>query len=322
MGVHESRVLCAVVVTGAVLTAATPNFLTWRNLLNLLDGYATPGIFAVGLLVVLISGGIDMSFTATAAVTQYVMAKALVGWGGTWAEAFVLSASLGCVIGAVNGLLIHRLRVSAIIITIATLNVLFGVLMFVTGGTYITDLPDWFTDGVTFLSFSDSDGNAFSVSLQTAALVAAFAFTAFLLQKTALGRQVYALGGNPEAAGRIGINVGRLHVLIYGYMGALAGIAGVTDAQLAQTVAPSALVGTELDVLAAVLLGGASLTGGVGSVTGTFLGLALLAELQNGMVLVGVSSYWARFLVGGVIILSSAATALSQRTRAGVAFRV
>ncbi|NBR12813.1 MAG: ABC transporter permease, partial [Alphaproteobacteria bacterium] len=136
-----------------------------------------------------------------------------------------------------------------------------------------------------------------------------------LLNRTNIGRQIYALGGNREAAQRLGFNVFRLNILVYCYMGLTAGVASLIQAQLAQSVAPTVLVGKELDVLAAVVLGGASLMGGVGTVLGTVLGLALLAIMQNGLILIGVSSYWSQFFVGFVILLSVSATALSARRK-------
>jgi simple sugar transport system permease protein len=142
-------------------------------------------------------------------------------------------------------------------------------------------------------------------------LVAVFVLTWFLLNRTSTGRQIYAMGGNPDASQRLGFNLFRLNLIVYGYMGFVAGCAALVHAQLSQSVAPTVLVGKELDVLAAVVLGGASLTGGVGTVLGTVLGLMLLAIMQNGLVLLGVSSYWSQFFVGLVILLSVSATALS-----------
>jgi len=313
---HEAFLLIAVVLVGFILAVATPTFLSWRNLFNLIDSYAATGVFGAGLLLVLIAGGIDISFTATAAISQYLTASLLVARGGDWVSVFAVSAVVGAAIGTLTGLLVHTLRVSAIIVTIATLNMLYGVLIFVTNGAYIYDLPDWFTDGGSLVEIADTPDSTYSISIQAAVLAVVLAATAVILRHSSVGRQIYGLGGNAEAARRLGVNILRLHLLVYGYMGLLAGIAGVIEAQLAHSVAPAALIGTELDVLAVVLLGGASLAGGVGGVFGTILGLALLAELQNGLVLLGISSYWSRLLVGSVIIVSSGAAVLGRRAQA------
>jgi simple sugar transport system permease protein len=159
------------------------------------------------------------------------------------------------------------------------------------------------------------------VNLQIVLLVLSFAMTWILLYHTNIGRQIFALGGNPEGAQRLAFNVWKLHLIVYVYMGIMAGLASVAQAQLAQSVIPASLVGKELDVVAAVVLGGASLLGGSGSVVGTMLGLALLAVMQNGLTVMGVSSYWLQFFVGLVIVWAVTLTAMEAR-RTGMLGRV
>src|SRR5262245_66197365 len=142
----------------------------------------------------------------------------------------------------------------------------------------------------TLFRSEDASGVPYALNLQILVLVIAFAVAWLLLNRTNLGRQIYAMGGNKDAAQRLGFHVFRLNILVYGYLGFVAGIASIVQAQLAQSVTPTVLVGKELDVLAAVVLGGESLTGGAGTVMGAILGVTLLAILQNGLVLVGVSS--------------------------------
>ena len=305
--------LIVTLVLGFVLSVSTESFFSLRNLLDLLSSYAFVGVLAAGLLVVLISGGIDISFTATASIAQYVMMAYLIDYDGNWLIAFAMAGVIGIALGAVNAVLIHYLRVSSIIITIATLNIFFGLLIFITKGAYLYTFPDWFSSGYNLFEYTDAAGNYYSLSLQILVLFAAFALTYVLLNRTTTGRQIYAMGSNPEAAKRLGFNILWLHLFVYCYMGFLAGIASVIQAQLAQSIAPTVLVGKELDVLAAVVLGGASLTGGVGSVGGALLGIALLAFLQNGLILLGVSSYWSPVFTGAVILISVSATTYSGR---------
>ena len=305
--------LIVTLVLGFVLSVSTESFFSLRNLLDLLSSYAFVGVLAAGLLVVLISGGIDISFTATASIAQYVMMAYLIDYDGNWLIAFAMAGVIGIALGAVNAVLIHYLRVSSIIITIATLNIFFGLLIFITKGAYLYTFPDWFSSGYNLFEYTDAAGNYYSLSLQILVLFAAFALTYLLLNRTTTGRQIYAMGSNPEAAKRLGFNILWLHLFVYCYMGFLAGIASVIQAQLAQSIAPTVLVGKELDVLAAVVLGGASLTGGVGSVGGALLGIALLAFLQNGLILLGVSSYWSPVFTGAVILISVSATTYSGR---------
>lgn len=319
---HEGRLLLVVVALGAFLSLATPSFATLQNAVDLLTSNAFAGMLAAGLLVVLISGGIDISFTATASVAQYV-ALTLANQGALgWAGVAAVGAALGTVLGLLNAVLIGTLRLSSIIVTIATLNLYFGLLMFATRGNEIFALPDWFVNGASWVVHTDADKNEYAINLQMLGLVAAFALTALLLKRTNLGRQVYALGSNADAAARVGVPVFRLNLLVYGYMGLIAGLASLVQAQNAQSVSPNALVGRELDVLAAVVLGGASLTGGVGTVFGTILGVTLLAFLQNGLLLLGVPSYWSQCFTGAVILLAVSALAIERRRQRGHARRV
>ncbi len=312
---HEFWLASVIAVLVVFLSIATQGFLTLQNLFDLLTSYAFLGILAAGLLVVLISGGIDISFTATASIAQYVTMLLANQYGLDWFSVFALAILVGVLLGAINAILIDRLQISSIIVSIATLNIFFGLLIFITKGKYIYSLPDWFSKGVYFFEYVDADEISYGLNLQIIALVGMFTITWLLLNRTNIGRQIYALGGNREAAQRLGFNVFRLNILVYCYMGLTAGVASLIQAQLAQSVAPTVLVGKELDVLAAVVLGGASLAGGVGTVLGTVLGLALLAIMQNGLILIGVSSYWSQFFVGLVILLSVSATALSARRK-------
>jgi simple sugar transport system permease protein len=144
-------------------------------------------------------------------------------------------------------------------------------------------------------------------------LLAVIALAAVLMNRTSVGRQIYAMGSNMDAAGRMGFHLLRLHFFVYCFMGMLAGIAGLVQAQLVQTVAPNSIVGRELEVVAAVILGGASLAGGAGTVFGTVLGVTLIAVMQNGLALLGVSSYWHKVVIGLIILASVSITAYNQK---------
>jgi simple sugar transport system permease protein len=312
---HEFWLLVVVLVFCAGLSIATDSFLTLQNFFDLLTSNAFIGVLAAGLLVVLVSGGIDISFTATASVTQYVALTMANKYGIGWLGLFAIACGIGVACGLINAIFIQKLRISSIIVSIATLNIFYGLLIFITGGKYITSLPKYFRDGIWWFEYVDADETPYALNFQVAILILAFVLTWLLLNRTNIGRQIYALGGNRDAAQRLGFHVFGLNCLVYGYMGFIAGLASLVQAQLAQSVTPTVLVGKELDVLAAVVLGGASLMGGVGSVLGTILGVALLAILQNGLVLVGVSSYWSQLFVGLVILVSVSTTAWSQRRR-------
>jgi simple sugar transport system permease protein len=312
---HEFWLLAVVIVFCIGLGLATDSFLTLQNLFDLLTSNAFVGILAAGLLVVLVAGGIDISFTATASVAQYVALSFALSQGLGWFAIFAIAGAVGLACGLINAVFITKLRISSIIVSIATLNIFYGLLIFFSGGRYITSLPKYFRDGVWWFEYDDASGTPYALNLQILVLVLAFVCTWTLLNRTNIGRQIYAMGGNKDAAQRLGFHVFRLNCLVYGYLGLIAGFGSLVQAQLAQSVTPTVLVGKELDVLAACVLGGASLSGGVGTVFGTILGVALLAILQNGLVLVGVSSYWSQLFVGLIILIAVSITAWSERRR-------
>lgn len=298
-----------------VLTALRPNFLSVQNILEMMNATAFNGILVSGLLVVLIAGGIDISFAAVASVAQYAALTVANATGAGWGEIVAIAGAIGLGLGLLNGILVSTLGIASIIVTIATQSVIYGILLTVTRGQDIFTLPAWFGDGVDLFVTTDAKGNVYAISLQIWALVLAFAGAWFLLNRTRFGRQVFALGGNPEAARRVGFGTTRLNLLVYGYMGLVAGLASLVQAQYTQSVSPTALVGRELEVVAAAVLGGASLDGGHGSVLGAILGLALVVIMKNGLALLGVSSYWTDFFTGLVIVAAVAGMAARARRR-------
>ena len=310
---HETWLLLVTVTLAAALSIISPAFFTLRNAQDLITANAFTSILAAGLLLVLISGGIDISFTATATVAQYIAMTVANAHNVGWIGVILIASAAGIALGLVSAVLIHVFRVPSIIATLGTLNAFYGLLVFVTRGNYIYTLPDWFDSGINLLEFRDAEQNYYSLNFQMIASVLVLGIAWFILRRTRLGRQIIAFGGNHEAAERIGLPILRIQLFVYGWMGWCAGIASLAQAQLAQSIAPTVLVGRELDVLAAVVLGGASLAGGVGSVLGSVLGLTLVAILQNGLILAGVSSYWSDFATGVVILIAVSATARRVR---------
>lgn len=301
----EAILLGFLVTVCAVLSIASDQFLTLVNLANLLNASAINIIFAVGLVVVLIAGGIDISFAVAASVVQYVTVFALgyIG-GGNWAWGFLIAGSLGIGLGLINAFLIHYFRIISIVVTIATFNAFFGLLMFFTSGRYLYNLPDWWTSRVILIEYKTASGRWAELILPVAVMaVAAFA-TWFLIRKTTTGRQLYAFGDNPEGASRIGINVAAMQAIAFGWAGMMAGIAGLMQVNIVQEVVPNALLGRELDVLAAVVLGGARLGGGKGTVLGCILGVMLVAIIKNGLNLLGISPFAFKMIVGAFILFA------------------
>jgi simple sugar transport system permease protein len=312
---HEAWLLAVILVMGALLGAMAPGFLTIANFVDLLETYSVQGVLALGLFVVLVSGGIDISFMATASVAQYLAAFLAARWH--WPGIFCIPIGLltGIALGCINATLIYLVRVTSIIATIATMSVFFALLMYATGGKLISDMPDWWTDRVVFAQWQNADGDLVRINLPIVALAVAALLTWLMMTRSNAGRQIYAMGGNLESARRVGIHIGRLHYLAYGFLGFMAALGGLLQAHRVGEAVPNALYGQELSVLSAAVLGGASLNGGAGSVPGVLCGIVLLAILQNGLNLMGVSPYFFQIVIGLVILVATSVMVLSARRR-------
>ena len=301
----ETWLVVVLLVISAGLSMASNQFFTIANLFNLLNTSSTNLIFAVGLLVVLIAGGIDISFAVAASVVQYVVALALakIGGGG-WLTGLAFAAVAGIALGAINAALIYYFRIISIVVTIATFNIFFGLLMFFTHGVSIYNLPEWWTHRTVLFEFQQANGNWAQLTLPVAIMAACVVATWVLIRHSTTGRQLYAFGDNPEGARRLGINIAAMHFIVFGWLGLMSGIAGLVQVHYAQEVVPNALVGRELDVLAAVVLGGARLGGGRGTVLGCILGVFLISVTQNGLNLLGISPYAFKMIVGATILMA------------------
>ncbi len=314
---NEFLLFLLILAIALVIESMTPEFLTIGNIYDLLNNYAMLTILACGLFIVLISGGIDISFQATTIISQYVMVLIINMITANFVLAFLISGSIGLLLGMVNAVLVNKLKVPSIIITISTLNVFYGLLLFLSKGEWLYKYPRWFEDGVTLFQFTAADGYDYGLTLPMVVTFIVVSLTAFIMNKTSIGRQTYAVGGNQEAASRVGFSTLKVQLFAYGYLGLLAGVAGVVQSYTILTVAPDSLLGYELTVLAAVVLGGTSIIGGRGTLLGTVLGVVLIALIQNGLNLLGVSSYWHTVITGGVILVSISTTAWRQRKQGG-----
>jgi len=312
---YEMNLLAAVIVLAAVITSVNPSFLTLENFFDLAKSYSFLGIFAIGVLIVLISGGIDISFSAIATVGEYAMTVVMIRHGGNMATCFLISCGIGIVLGMINALLIHNFQIPTIITTIATLNIYYGILTVLSGGKWIYNLPAWFQQFaiIRVFTLTSADGIPYGLSIITVFWFFLILIAWIILRYTTLGRALYAMGGSMSAARRAGLNILRLQLFVYGFMGFTSGVAGVVQALLVQTVAPNSIVGKELNVIAAVVLGGASLSGGTGTIFGTILGVTLIAIMGNGLTLMRVSSFWYDVCIGLVILIAVGASAYRRR---------
>jgi simple sugar transport system permease protein len=306
-----TALLC--VVVGLV----NPVFLSAPNLLDLVRNSITTGLFALGVLIALISGGIDVSFTAIAAVSMYGTVKLFVQLDpqAPLILIFLVGAAIGALLGTINGILIAFFRLPTLIVTLGTLSLFRGFLLTFLGTRHIVDLPNAMIDlSRTYLYRGKlADGSLFSLPATTLVLVGITIVVAALLRFTVVGRFIYALGGSEVASSRLGIPVARTKLFIYVFIGLIAGITGIVHSSQARVANPFDLVGSELNVIAAVVLGGARITGGRGGIFGTFLGVSLVTIINNSLVLLNVSSLWDRCVIGALIILGAGVPLLLRR---------
>ena len=316
----ETMVALTTIVLSILIGVINPVFFTVGNLFDLLRSAVVMGIFAMGVLIVIISGGIDVSFTAVAIFAMYSTVRVLnsvMPDAPIWI-AFALSGLIGLGLGLFNAFFISRFRLPTLIVTLGTQSMFRGLLLFAIGNKIIRDIPPSMTEfsRATVMEVSMASGGVSKLHPAIFLALAIALLVFLLLRYTMLGRGIYALGGAREAAERAGFNISRIQYFIYGFVGLLAGIAGLTYGALNRQANPQDIVGTELDVIAAVVLGGATLTGGRGSVIGALLGVALITIMSNSLVLVGVPSEWRRVVTGAIIIIGTGIPAIQAQINA------
>ena len=317
---NETLVAGVIMLFCILATLSDPRFLTITTVSDLLRASIVIGILAVGAMLVLVSGGIDVSFTAIAVFAMYSSTVlTLAVWPEMpWPLIFVISLIFGAALGAINGFFIAFLGLPTLIVTLGTLSVFRGFLLTFVGSQRISDLPPAMRDfsrGVLARGTTEA-GNFYSIPWSALALLVVFVVTWVILQKTMLGRYIYAIGGSVESARRIGINVKWIQFFVYVYVGALAGLAGIIYGSVGRMADPFSLVGLELSVIAAVVLGGARLIGGYGTLTGTLLGVALIVIVQNSLIVIGIPTTWQSVTIGLLILLGTGVPAYRAKRAA------
>lgn len=311
-----------IVVLSLYVSSQAPSFFTYENMVNVLKASSVTGIFALGVLIVIISGGIDVSFVAIAQATQYFTVWVLLKHitGGNLIITFLIAVVMGAALGFFNGYLIDHFKMPAIIITISTQNLFYGIMYVVTRGKLLYEIPAYIrplADTKLFVQTA-ANGATYGISTVTILWLVLAILVSFFLKVSITGRTIYWVGGNTLAAERVGINIKRTTLLVWTLAGAIAGIASIAHVAVVQTVIPNSIVGTELPVIAVVILGGASIKGGKGSVSGTILGVLLFAIVSNSLTLLQISSYWYNVFTGFIIVVSivlNAVQDLQQKKR-------
>ena len=293
---QESRVLLGLVLLLVLFSFATPHFLDQRNLFNVARQVTMLSIVAFGMTVVLLAGGIDLSVGSVMAVTGVMVAALMKRYEVAIPLAIFLSISAGLGIGLINGLVTNYLGIPAFIATLAMMTIARGLVLLYTKATPIYDFPKAFD----FLG----QGYVGPVPFPVILLLVIFGLMYLMLRYTVLGRYAYAIGGNAEVCRLSGINVKLHSAILFAISGLCAGIAGVILASRMGAGEPTSAQGMELDAIAAVVVGGTSLFGGKGTLTGTLLGALLMGVLANGLSLMGIEPFIQMAISGVIIILA------------------
>ncbi len=280
-----------------IVSILNPSFLSIANIFNVLRQVSISAIIAFGMTFVILTGGIDLSVGSTLALTGAIAASLL----ASGMDPFLtmgIALIIGLILGAINGVVITKGKVAPFIATLATMTIYRGLTLVFTEGRPISGLGDHYS----FQLFGKGYFLGFPVPVVT--MIIAFFILYFILQKTTFGRRVYAVGGNEEAAKLSGINTDRVKIAVYAITGFFAALSALILTSRLNSAQPTAGESYELDAIAAVVLGGTSLNGGKGWIFGTLIGALIIGVLNNGMNLIGVSSFWQQVVKGIVILLA------------------
>jgi inositol transport system permease protein len=290
---HRFGLLFVILLVGLALSFTTDTFLSVANLTNVARQVSINGILAVGVTFVLLTAGVDLSLGSVVALSG--VACAMFAHPGEHSVIVPILVGLltGAACGLVNGVLVTRGGVAPFIVTLGMMTIARGLALILSGGRPVANM----SDSLTSLA---GDIGGFPIPVLCFAIVSALAW--FFLRDFRLGRHLYAVGGNENAARAAGISVERVKLFAYVVCGLLTGLAGVVLAARITTGQPNAGQAYELDAIAAVVIGGTSLSGGVGTITGTLLGVLLIGVINNGLDLMGVSSYYQAVIKGVIIV--------------------
>ena len=306
---HREFMIFYIIVLGVIAMAyAIPEFLSHQNMSAVLLALADQSIIAVGMTLLLVSGGFDMSVGSTMALAGATTAIWLT-LGLPVPIAILLGLAVGALIGAINGLIIAEVGINPFITTLGMMSLARGMLMVVSDGKNISGLPDSFT--------VIGQGSVFGIQYPIIISIVLVAAGDFLLRRSRFFRQNYYMGANEKAAVLSGINVKKMKVFNYALTGLLAALAGIIITARLGSASTSAGKGLELRVISAVIIGGASLKGGVGTVFGSFLGALLMAIIVSSINLLGVQLNWIDFVLGATLLLAVMADTFAKRKTSG-----
>ena len=304
---NEFYITVIIIVLACIIQVISGQFFTSNNLVDLLRSMIVPGMMAAGLFMVIVSGNIDVSFPYTAMLCMFAVTKwfSVIDYQGPVFLAFLIAGVIGMVLGLLNGVLAAWLKLPTLIITLGTCTIFLGITQGVLQSSVISVLPGPMAKMVTTNLFSVVNGETglgSSMPVSILFLVAIYLIVGFIMKYTMLGRGIYAVGGDPVAAERAGFNVSFIRIFVFTFMGAIGGITGITQVTVSGMCQINFFDGYEMTIIAAVVLGGANIAGGSGSVIGTFLGVLLMKMISNNLILLGIPTNWSKFMTGILII--------------------
>ncbi|MBU4528300.1 MAG: ABC transporter permease [Desulfomicrobium sp.] len=307
--VREVNVLVALIIVGALISLFTPYFLTTNNLMGVSRAFSLTAIMSIGMVMVIITGGIDLSVGSAMGLAGLVTALC---FDAGFSSAISVSAGIGVgmVFGVTNGLLITAIGLPPFIATLGTLSIGRGLMYMITHGVPVTpDTPE---------SFSVlGQGYLGPVPVPVVIMLVLMVVFALIMTRTRFGRHVYATGGNEHAARLSGVKTDRVKLAVYTLSSTIAALAGIIGFSRYLSAEPASGFGSELDVIAAAAIGGASLAGGVGSVTGAVVGAALVGVIANGIVLLNINTYAQQAITGGVILIAVSLDVIRNKLKGG-----
>jgi ribose transport system permease protein len=304
---REIGIFIFVLLFCVALRMASPQFLARANLLALVVGMSFDMIVAVGMTVLMVSGGFDMSVGSTLALAGAVAGYCMAKFGLPVWFSIVLGIAVGCFIGLINGLLVTKVQVNPFITTLGMMQVVRGIVFLLTSGLGIPNLPKEFN--------YFGQGKWFDVQIPVWIMLFLVIVGEILLRRSKYFRQSYFVGGNERSARLSAINIDQVKIMNYVIVAALAALSGILLAGRMSSASVSAGLGAELRVISAVVIGGASLSGGEGTVLGALLGVILMSLISNGLNLLGINVYWQNIVIGAVLIIAVAADSLSRRNK-------
>ena len=300
--------LVAMFIFLTVFPTTRSTFLTPKNMFNILRQNASNLFLATGMTMVIILGGIDLSVGSVIALSGVVAAGCVVNFGLPEAVGFIAAIAVGAAVGLFNGFIICKTDIPPFIVTLASMNITKGIALVLTGGAPIRCMTDAF-------KFPGA-GYVGPVPTPVILMIIIFILAALMINKTQLGRHIYAVGGNVQAAKFSGISVQKVKFIVYAYTGVMAGIAGVVIASRLYSGQPTAGDGAEMDAIASVVVGGTSMSGGSGRIGGTLIGVLIIGVLNNGLNLMGVDSNF-QYIVKGLVILLAVYVDFLRNKKAG-----